>query len=175
MRIRDGFQAGILGAALLAAAACDGQGPGTAGGAGPLTIGVSFEILQTEFWVAAMDAFQAHPDIGLVFTSSDFLLPSIVSALKSAGKYFKADEPGHMLPGGFDGDATAYQMLGDGYLDATGVQDVFFEVQTCIQAILDWRAGKRPPETIRDPGFVIHRANLKEKAPQMWGARARKP
>ncbi|MEW6160773.1 MAG: sugar ABC transporter substrate-binding protein, partial [Verrucomicrobiota bacterium] len=33
-----------------------------------------------------VNALQAHPDIGLIFTSSDFLFPSIVSALKSVGK-----------------------------------------------------------------------------------------
>jgi ABC-type sugar transport system substrate-binding protein len=76
-----------------------------------------------------------------------------------------------VILGGFDGDATAYQMLVDGYLDATGVQDVFFEVQASVQAILDARAGKAVPATILDPGFVIHAANLQEMAPRMWGAK----
>ena len=75
-----------------------------------------------------------------------------------------------MLLGGFDGDATAFQMLKDGYLDATGVQDVYFEAQQSVQALVDLRAGKQLPEIIRDPGFVIHQGNLNEKAPQMWGA-----
>ena len=120
-----------------------------------------------------VNALQANPDISFIFTSSDFLLPSIVSALKSAGKYHKIGTPGHVILGGFDGDATAYQMLKDGYLDATGVQDVYFEAQQSIQAILDLRAGRDVPELIRDPGFVIHQGNLAEKAPQMWGAQKR--
>jgi len=117
-----------------------------------------------------VNGLQAHPEIEFIFTSSDFLLPSIVSALKSAGRYKKITEPGHIILGGFDGDATAYQMLVDGYLDATGVQDVSFEVQASIQAILDVRNGKSVPETIKDPGFVIHQGNLQERAAQMWGA-----
>lgn len=125
---------------------------------------------QEKAQAGVVNALQAHPDIGLVFTSSDFLLPSIVSALKSAGKYHKAGEPGHVLLGGFDGDATAYQMLKDGYLDATGVQDVYFEAAQSVQAILDLRAGKTLPDVIRDPGFVIHRGNFAEKSAQMWGA-----
>ncbi len=129
---------------------------------------------QEKAQAGVVNALQANPDIGFIFTSSDFLLPSIVSALKSAGKYHKAGEPGHVLLGGFDGDATAYQMLADGYLDATGVQDVCFEVKACVDAILDARAGKAVPETVLDPGFVIHRANLKEKAPRMWGANVRR-
>ena len=122
------------------------------------------------------NALQANPDISLIFTSSDFLFPSITSitsALKAAGRYKKIGEPGHVILGGFDGDATAYQMLKDGYLDATGVQDVYFEAQQSVQALLDRRDGKPVGELILDPGFVIHQGNLKEKSARMWGARAK--
>jgi ABC-type sugar transport system substrate-binding protein len=125
---------------------------------------------QEKAQAGVVNALQAHPDISFIFTSSDFLFPSIVSALSSAGKYKKIGEPGHVILGGFDGDATAYRMLKEGYLDATGVQDVYFEVNACIDAILDARAGKTVPATIKDPGFVIHQGNLDEKAPRMWGA-----
>jgi ABC-type sugar transport system substrate-binding protein len=128
---------------------------------------------QEKAQAGVVNALQATPDISFVFTSSDFLFPSIVSALKSAGKYKKIGEPGHVILGGFDGDATAYQMLVDGYLDADGVQDVYFEVEACVKAILDLRAGKVVEETIKDPGFVIHRVNLKEKAARMWGSRVK--
>lgn len=129
---------------------------------------------QEKAQAGVVNALQANPDISFIFTSSDFLFPSIVSALKSAGKYKKIGEPGHVILGGFDGDATAYQMLKDGYLDATGVQDVYFEARQSVQAIVDQREGRQLPEIIRDPGFVIHQGNLKEKAAQMWGANVRK-
>jgi inositol transport system substrate-binding protein len=129
---------------------------------------------QEKAQAGVVNALQANGDISFIFTSSDFLFPSIVSALKSTGRYRKIGEPGHVILGGFDGDATAYQMLQDGYLDATGVQDVYFEARTCVQAVLDLREGKPVPELIKDPGFVIHQGNLKEKAPQMWGANVRK-
>jgi len=117
------------------------------------------------------NALQAHPDIGLIFTSSDFMLPSIVSALKAAGRYEKAGEDGHVILGGFDGDATAWQMLVDGYLDATGVQDVFFESEAAVRAIFDMRAGRDVPPFILDEGFVIHSGNREELEDRMWGAR----
>ncbi|HXT38940.1 MAG TPA: sugar ABC transporter substrate-binding protein [Candidatus Angelobacter sp.] len=120
------------------------------------------------------NALQANPDISFIFTSSDFLFPSITSALKAAGRYKKIGEPGHVILGGFDGDATAYQMLKDGYLDATGVQDVYFEAQQSVQALLDRREGKTVGELILDPGFVIHQGNLNEMAPRMWGANIKK-
>src|SRR6186713_2371703 len=81
-----------------------------------------------------VNALQANPDISFIFSSSDFLFPSVVAALKSANKYHKIGDPGHVVLGGFDGDATAYQMLVDGYLDATGVQDVYFEAEQSVQA-----------------------------------------
>jgi ABC-type sugar transport system substrate-binding protein len=117
------------------------------------------------------NALQAHPDISFIFTSSDFMLPSIASALKSAGKYHKVGEEGHVLLAGFDGDATAYRMLRDGYLDATGVQDLAFEAGAAVQAIVDLREGRSVPDRILDPGFVIHQGNLEEMAPRMWGAK----
>jgi ABC-type sugar transport system substrate-binding protein len=121
-----------------------------------------------------VNALQANPDISFIFTSSDFLLPSIATALRSAGKYHPADHPDHVILGGFDGDATAWQMLKDGYLDATGVQDVFFEAERCVQAIVDLREGREVPSLIEDPGFVIHRSNMEEMAPRMWGANVRR-
>lgn len=116
----------------------------------------------------------ANPDVGLVFTSSDFLFPSLVSALSKAGKYKRIGEPGHVILGGFDGDATAYQMLKDGYLDADGVQDMRYECAQSVEAVLRRRAGEDVPATLRDPGFVIHQGNLAELAPRMWGYTLRK-
>lgn len=129
---------------------------------------------QEKAQAGVVNALQANPDISFLFTSSDFLFPSIVSALKAAGKYKKIGEEGHVILGGFDGDATAYQMLVDGYLDATGVQDVYFEAEATVQALEDLRAGKEVPELILDPGFVIHQGNLQEMAPKMWGANVKK-
>lgn len=126
---------------------------------------------QEKAHAGVVNALQANPDVSFIFSSSDFLFPSIVSALKSAGKYKKVGESGHVILGGFDGDGTAWQMLKEGYLDATGVQDVYFEVEACVQAILDLRAGKTVPELIKDPGFVIHQGNRNEKSSRMWGAK----
>jgi inositol transport system substrate-binding protein len=116
------------------------------------------------------NALQAHPDISFLFTSSDFMLPSIASALRNAGKWKKVGEEGHVILGAFDGDATAYRMLVEGYLDADGVQDLRFESVEAVKAIMDWKAGRQPPERILDPGFVIHQGNLNELTPRMWGA-----
>jgi ABC-type sugar transport system substrate-binding protein len=129
---------------------------------------------QEKAQAGVVNALHANPDIDFIFTSSDFLFPSITSALKSAGRYKKIGEAGHVILGGFDGDATAYRMMQEGYLDATGVQDVYFEAQASVQALLDAKAGKKTDDVILDPGFVIHQGNLKEMAPRMWGANIKK-
>lgn len=129
---------------------------------------------QEKAQAGVVNALQANPDIGFIFSSSDFLFPSVISALKSTGKYKKVGDPGHVILGGFDGDATAWQLLKEGYLDATGVQDVYFEVEACIRAIQDVRSGKVVAEEIKDPGFVIHQGNLNERASRMWGAKVKK-
>jgi ABC-type sugar transport system substrate-binding protein len=116
------------------------------------------------------NALQADPDISFLFTSSDFMLPSIESALKAAGKWKKIGEEGHVILGAFDGDEKAYQMLVDRYLDADGVQDLRFESVEAVKVIADLREGKPVPERIPDPGFVIHQANLKELGSRMWGS-----
>ena len=115
-------------------------------------------------------ALQSHPDISFIFTSSDFMLPQIVSALKGRGKYRKVGEEGHVILGGFDGDQTAYQMILDGYLDADGVQDMTFESEQAVQAVLDMKAGRQVPPVIQDTGFVAHQRNRDEIEKRMWGA-----
>lgn len=125
---------------------------------------------QEKAQAGVINGLQANPDISFLFTSSDFLFPSIVSALKAAGKYKKIGEEGHVILGGFDGDATAWQMMQDGYLEVTGVQDVYFEAEVSVQAILDMLEGKTVEPLIRDPGFVIHQSNMQAMKDRMWGA-----
>lgn len=126
---------------------------------------------QEKAMAGVTNAFQANPDISFVFSSSDFMLPSVVSALKTAGKYRKAGEEGHVILGSFDGDALAHEMLREGYLDADGVQDAYYQSEAAVQAILDLREGKEVPELVLDKGLVIHQENLAQAADRMWGAK----
>lgn len=115
------------------------------------------------------NALQAHPGINMLVTSSDFLTPQIEQALRVAGKWKKAGEPGHVLIASFDGDEKGYEQLAAGYFDVDGVQNLNYEVQLAFDALEKMWAGEKPPKTIVDPGFVITRENLLEKREQMWG------
>ena len=116
------------------------------------------------------NALQANPDISFIFTSSDFLFPAIISAMKTADKYYPIGHEKHVIFGGFDGDAMAYRLLQEKYLDADGVQDVFYECQSSVQAVIAKSKGAPVETTIVDPGFVIHQDNFAEMSDKMWGS-----
>lgn len=136
---------------------------------------ISTEWNQEKALAGVTNALQAHPDINFIFCSSDFMLPSVQSALKADGKYKKFGEPGHVMVGSFDGDNSAYQMLTEGYLDADGVQDLPLEAVNSVQAIQDMHSGKPVPQLIYDQGFVVTQENLKEMGPKMWGFTFKQP
>jgi len=64
-----------------------------------------------------VNALQASPDINFIFSSSDFLFRRSVGA--RARQIQKDRRTGPRASRRFDGDAMAYRMLVDGYLDAT--------------------------------------------------------
>jgi ribose/xylose/arabinose/galactoside ABC-type transport system permease subunit/ABC-type sugar transport system substrate-binding protein len=115
------------------------------------------------------NALQAHPDINLLVTSSDFMTPQIDQALRIAGKWHPSGDPGHVLIAGFDGDDNGYAQLAAGYYDVDGVQDLDNEVDLTFKALDQMWAGERPEKTLIDPGFVITRETLREKRARMWG------
>jgi inositol transport system substrate-binding protein len=116
-------------------------------------------------------AVTANPDVDLLFTSSDFLFPTIRSVFEPRGLWKKTGEDGHVWMAGLDGDATACQLIKDGYVDATGVQDLYFEAEQSLTAILAAiDAGEAQPNSvIEDPGFALTTDNLGTREMDMWG------
>jgi inositol transport system substrate-binding protein len=118
-------------------------------------------------------AMQANPDIDFLFTSSDFLFPVIKSVLAPLGKWNKVGADNHIILGGLDGDKTACQLLKDGYLDSTGVQNLFAEAEMILSAMLKAiEAGEdKPNEWLYDKGFALTQANLATREMEMWGCK----
>ena len=118
-------------------------------------------------------AMQANPEVDMLFTSSDFMYPQIQSVLEPLGRWKLIGEDGHMILGGLDGDSTACRLMRDGYVDATGVQDLFFEADSIMKAMLDAiaKGEKTPDNWLDDPGFALTQANWDEKANDMWGCK----
>jgi ribose transport system substrate-binding protein len=111
------------------------------------------------------------PNIDFIFTSSDFLFPTIQSVLEGHGKWHKAGEDGHVILGGLDGDDGACRLIREGYVDSTGVQDVYLEAQLALDGILNAiAAGDPQPNSIElDPGFALSQANYDEMGAITWG------
>lgn len=120
-------------------------------------------------------AMQANPDVGLIFTSSDKFYPQIKAVLEPLGKWKKMGEKGHILLGGLDGDSTAGRLMDEGFVDSTGVQDLYFEAKALLDAVIKAvnNGDKTPMEWIDDPGFALTQANMKDRKMDMWGNKIR--
>jgi len=118
-------------------------------------------------------AIQANPNIDFLFTSSDFLFPVIKSVLAPLGKWNKVGAKNHVILGGLDGDVTACGLIKDGYLDSTGVQDVFAEAKMVMDAMLLAIKNKEgtPDQWMLDPGFALTQANYAKRSMDMWGCK----
>lgn len=116
-------------------------------------------------------AVTANPQVDLLFTSSDFLWPTIRSVFEPRGLWKKTGEDGHVWMAGLDGDATACQLIKEGFVDATGVQDLGFEADQSLKAILAAiEAGEaQPNQVIADPGFALTTEELGTREMDMWG------
>jgi len=116
-------------------------------------------------------AITANPEVDFIFTSSDFLFPTIRSVLEPRDLWVQRGEPGHVILGGLDGDATACMLIEQGYVDATGVQDLFLEAELTLEGILSSiEAGDYQPNAVLpDPGFALTAGNFEFRRDDMWG------
>jgi ABC-type sugar transport system substrate-binding protein len=116
-------------------------------------------------------AVTANPEIDFIFTSSDFLFPTIRSVLESHGMWIPTGQVGHVILGGLDGDATACQLIHDGYVDSTGVQDLYYEAELVLDGILTAieNGDTQPNAILQDPGFALTAGNIDFQEMDMWG------
>jgi inositol transport system substrate-binding protein len=116
-------------------------------------------------------AMTANPEVDFIFTSSDFLFPTIQGILEPLGKWVTRDDPNHVLMAGLDGDVEACRLIKAGYVDSTGVQDLYYESELMMTALLEALAsGETQPDAwLPDPGFALTAGNLAEREMDMWG------
>jgi ABC-type sugar transport system substrate-binding protein len=116
-------------------------------------------------------AVTANPEIDFIFTSSDFLFPTIRSVLESHNMWLPTGQVGHVILGGLDGDATACQLIHDGYVDSTGVQDLYYEAELVLDGILTAieNGDTQPNAILQDPGFALTAGNIDFQEMDMWG------
>ncbi len=116
------------------------------------------------------NAFQANPDIDLIITPSDFLLPPIQSALEQIGRWKKIGEEGHVALVTFDGDENGMSALKNGYSWANAAQ----AADGTGYLVVDWAVklanGEKPAEVnMLDPGIIATIDNCATVCPTIWG------
>lgn len=116
-------------------------------------------------------AITANPNVDFIFTSSDFLFPTIRSVLEPRGMWLPTGEQGHVLMAGLDGDATACMLIDQGFVDATGVQNLFLEAELTMNRLLQAieEGDTQPNEVLLDPGFALTAGNIYFQRSDMWG------
>ena len=91
--------------------------------------------------------------------------------LEPRGKWKKSGEEGHVILGGLDGDDGACKLIREGFVDSTGVQDVYLEAKLALDSIMEAidKGDARPNGIKLDPGFALSQANYGEKGATTWG------
>jgi ABC-type sugar transport system substrate-binding protein len=116
------------------------------------------------------NALQKDPGINAIFIPSDFLLPSVESALTSAGRLAPIGDPGHVFIVTIDGDQNGCKAINDKDIDADVATLVGQFGKQAIAAVTSSLAGKAvDPKTVTIPGLTLDQADYGTTSPQVWG------
>jgi len=116
------------------------------------------------------NAFQANPDINLIITPSDFLLPPIESALQQISKWNKIGVAGHVSLVTFDGDENGMSALKNGYSEVDAAQAADGTGFTVVDWAVKLANGEKPAQvTLLDPGKIATLDNATDVWPTIWG------
>jgi len=117
-----------------------------------------------------VNSLQADPDIGIIFTPSDFLLPAIVAGLQQTGNWHPYDHPDHIYIATLDGAKDALFWIDEGFVDIVSVQQAYETGRKCVDGAIKLANGEELLDsTLQLPGFEVTRENYEEMAPKAWG------
>ncbi|MGI5240025.1 sugar ABC transporter substrate-binding protein [Dactylosporangium sp. CA-139066] len=116
------------------------------------------------------NALQKDPAINAIYVPSDFLLPSVQSALTAAGRLAPIGDPKHVFLVTIDGDQNGCKAMQAKTLDAdiaTPVDDFGRQSVAAVTAAL----GGRPvePKSVQAKGLTLNQANYATTSAQVWG------
>jgi ABC-type sugar transport system substrate-binding protein len=118
------------------------------------------------------NALQSTPDLDFVTVCSDAALPTIEQVLKTANRWTRTGEPGHVYLASFDGDENGYKAASEGFVDAIGVQDMQRDVELTFGALEAQWKGEKPSNLIYDDKvYILTPANAVELRDKIWGYR----
>ncbi|NUP46809.1 MAG: sugar ABC transporter substrate-binding protein [Catenulispora sp.] len=116
------------------------------------------------------NALQKDPGINAIYSPSDFLLPSVQSALTAANRLAPIGDAKHVFMVTIDGDPNGCKAMKAKTLDAdiaTPVAD--FGKQAIAAVTTATGGGKVDPQTVQAKGLTLNQANFATTSSQVWG------
>ncbi|MEV6130552.1 hypothetical protein AB0M05_27525 [Streptomyces violaceusniger] len=105
-----------------------------------------------------------------IFVPSDFLLPSVRSALTSAGRLAPIGDPRHVFIVTIDGDQNGCEALRQKTIDADIATRLDEFGRQAVRAVTTALGGKTvTPRTVQSKGLVLNQANYATTNEQVWG------
>ncbi len=87
-------------------------------------------------------ALQAHPEANCLYTSSDFMMPGIQTALENNDKWYPRGDEGHIYLASSDIFPIAIEMLQAGYIDTAVDQGCYMFAVNAAKSAFDLLEGK---------------------------------
>ncbi len=116
------------------------------------------------------NALQKDSAINAIYSPSDFLLPSVQSALTAAGKLAPIGDPKHVFMVTIDGDQNGCKAMQAKTLDADIATPVADFGKQAVAAITTALAGQPvAPKTVQAKGLTLDQANYATTSSQVWG------
>jgi ABC-type sugar transport system substrate-binding protein len=116
------------------------------------------------------NALQKDPSINAIYVPSDFLLPSVQSALTAAGRLAPIGDPKHVFLVTIDGDQNGCKAMQAKTLDADIATPVDEFGKQSVAAITTALGGKPvTPKSVQAKGLTLNQANYATTSSQVWG------
>jgi len=116
------------------------------------------------------NALQKDPSINAIYVPSDFLLPSVLSALTAAKRLAPIGDPKHVFMVTIDGDQNGCKAMQAKTLDADIATPVDEFGKQSIAAITTALGGQPvTPKTVQAKGLTLNQANYATTSSQVWG------
>jgi ABC-type sugar transport system substrate-binding protein len=116
------------------------------------------------------NALQKDPTINAIYSPSDFLLPSVQSALTAASRLAPIGDPKHVFMVTIDGDQNGCKAMQAKTLDADIATPVGEFGKQAVAAITTAFGGQSvSPKTVQAKGLTLNQANYATTSSQVWG------
>ena len=121
---------------------------------------------------AVTNYLQANPDINCIFSCTDYILPSVMTALEESGKLFPVGEEGHVNIYSVDGDGYGLGQVVKGNIDATYGLDPYAWAASAVEALQAHFQGSAVESNILIAGEIVTADSFQglKDAGKLWGA-----